>query len=290
MTGRKLSMKTEPGSTNDDIRGQVAIVTGGGRGLGRAFAQSLAEAGAKVAITARTESQLKETVALIEAAGGTVLAFMADVTDRPAMERVVEEVEKQLGPVDILVNNAAVLTPLGRDWEVDAEEWWRTMETNVRGPFLCTQIVLPHMITRRKGRIVNISSGAAHGASPTLYPYGTAYCTSKAALDRMTNLLAEAVEEYGVHVFALEVGGPTAMIEILATSPNIPEEMNILFREALKDGSGIAQSAQMVMFLVSGQADHLTGRIISSVDSSDDLLCRTEEILRDDLYTMRRRG
>lgn len=280
---------TDPKNAMGGITGQVAIVTGGGRGLGRAFAQSLAAAGAKVAITARTTSQLDETVALIEEAGGTVIAFTANVIDRTAMERVMTEVEEQLGPIDILVNNAGVITPLGNDWEVDPDEWWRTLEINVRGPFLCTQLLLPRMIARRKGRIINISSGAAHGFNPNVYPYGIAYCTSKAALDRMTNLLAVSVKEYGISIFALAPGGPTAMIEILATSPSVPEEMNALFREALAEGSGIEESAQMLMFLVSGQADYLTGRHVSVADSMDDLLHRTEEILRDDLYTIRLR-
>ncbi len=282
-------MNTDSRNATDGLAGQVAIVTGGGRGLGRAFAQSLAAAGAKVALTARTASQLSETIALIEEAGGTAIAFTADVIDRPAMEQVMTEVEEQLGPVDILVNNAAVITPLGQDWEVDPDEWWRALEINVRGPFLCTQMLLPRMIARRKGRIVNISSGAAHGFNPNVYPYAIAYCTSKAALDRMTNLLAVSVKEYGISIFSLAPGGPTAMIEIVATSPNVPQEVNVLFREALAEGSGIAESVQMLMFLVSGHADHLTGRHVSVADSMDDLLRRTEEILRDDLYTVRLR-
>jgi NAD(P)-dependent dehydrogenase (short-subunit alcohol dehydrogenase family) len=282
-------MSTDLPSAMAELSDQVAIVTGGGRGLGQAFAQALAAAGAKVAITARTESQLSETIALIEGKGGTAIAFTADVTDRSTMEYVMAEVERQLGPVDILVNNAAVITPLGHDWEVDPDEWWRTLEINIRGPFLCTQIILPRMIARRKGRIVNISSGAAHGFDTSVYPYGIAYCTSKAALARMTSLLAASVQEHEIQVFALAPGGPTTMIEILATSPKLPAPVNALFQEALGDESGIAESAQMLMFLVSGQADYLTGRHISVTDSIDDLLRRKEKILQDDLYTIRLR-
>jgi NAD(P)-dependent dehydrogenase (short-subunit alcohol dehydrogenase family) len=280
-------MSNNASSRTDGLIDQVAIVTGGGRGLGRAFAQALAKVGCLVAITARTEAELNETERLIGESGGTALSFIADVTDRPAMEQVVAKVEHQLGTIDILVNNAAVLTPLGHDWEVDAEEWWRTMEINVRGPFLCTQIVLPRMMARRKGRIINVTSGAAYGSAPNLFPYGTAYCTSKTALSRMTNLLAEAVKEHGITVFALAPGGPSAMIEILATSPNVPEEVNALFRNALVEASHeTRESVQMLLFLLSGRADKLTGRHISHTDSIDDLLRRTDEILRDDLYTL----
>lgn len=279
-------MSNNASSRTDQLCDQVAIVTGSGRGLGRAFAQALANAGCLVAITARTETELNETERLITESGGTALPFIADVTDQPAMEEVVAQVKHQLGKVDILVNNAAVLPPLGLDWEVDAEAWWRTMEINVRGPFLCTQIVLPGMMARGKGRIINVTSVAAHEYAPNMFPYGTAYCTSKTALSRMTNLLAQAVEEHGITVFALAPSGPSAMVETLATSPNVPEEMNAHFRNALEAVHQTEESVQMLLFLLSGQADKLTGRHISHTDSIDDLLQRTDEILRDDLYTL----
>lgn len=279
-------MSNNASSRTDRLIDQVAIVTGGGRGLGRAFAQALAKAGCLVAITARTEAELNETERLISESGGTALPFIADVTDQHAMEQVVAQVEEQLGEVDILVNNAAVLTPLGLDWEVDAEAWWHTMEINVRGPFLCTQMVLPGMIARSKGRIINVTSGAAHESAPNLFPYGTAYCTSKTALSRMTNLLAQAVKEHGITAFAFAPGGPSAMVEILATSPNVPEEINAHFRNALEESHQTEMSVQMLLFLLSGQADQLTGRHISHTDSIDDLLQRTDEILRDDLFTL----
>jgi NAD(P)-dependent dehydrogenase (short-subunit alcohol dehydrogenase family) len=145
------------------------------------------------------------------------------------------------------------------------------------------------MMTRRSGRIVNISSGAAYGSDPDVYPYAPAYCISKGTLAHMTNLLAIAVQDYGIGVFALGVGGPTAMIETIVASPNVPEQTRELFRAGLADRSGISASAEMLLFLVSGQADFLTGRQISATDSKDDLLRRADEILRDDLYTLRLR-
>jgi NAD(P)-dependent dehydrogenase (short-subunit alcohol dehydrogenase family) len=261
---------------------QVAMITGGGRGLGRAFAQALATAGAKVAVTARTESELKTTVQLIEETGGTAIYFPADVTDGLLISSIIAEVEHRFGPLDILVNNAGVLTPLGYDWEIDANEWWRTFEINVRGPFLWSQAVLPGMIARKKGKIVNITSIAAH----TVHPYGTAYSASKAALSHMTNLLAAAAKEHGICVFALSPGGPSAMGEILATSSKVSGELRATARETMRTGSGLAESVEMLMFLLSGQADILTGRHISFWDSADELIRRSDEILRDDLYKL----
>jgi NAD(P)-dependent dehydrogenase (short-subunit alcohol dehydrogenase family) len=278
-------MAIDPNKRTVRLDGQIAVVTGGGRGLGRAFAQALATAGATVAITARTEVELSETLSLVEGKGGSATAFTADVTDRSAMAQTIDTVEKEFGQIDILVNNAAVVTPLGYDWEVDLGEWWNTMETNVRGPYLCTQLVLPGMMARRRGRIVNVSSIAAH----TVHPYGTAYCVSKAALTQLTNLLAAGVKEHGISVFAFAPSGSTAMVETLAKSTNVPEQVNNSFREALVDGGRTQGSAEMLMFLLSGQADSLTGRHISHTDSIDELLRRAEEIVERDLYTLRLR-
>jgi NAD(P)-dependent dehydrogenase (short-subunit alcohol dehydrogenase family) len=196
------------------------------------------------------------------------------------------EVERQFGPVDLLVNNAAVLTPLGQDWEVDVDEWWRTLEINVKGPFLCTQLVLPGMLGRRRGRIINVSSVAAHG----VFPFGSAYCASKAALSHMTNLLAAAVKEHGITVFALSPAGATAMGEILATSAVVPERIRA-DRRAMEANPrvDIDSSVRMLMFLASGQADGLTGRHINHWSDIDDLLRRSEDIVKNDLYTLRLR-
>ena len=269
-----------------NLVGQVAVVTGAGRGLGRAFAQAMASAGAAVAVTARTEAELAETVRQIQEMGGTAMAFTVDVTDRPAMQRTIAYVESRFGPIDILVNNAAVITPLGYDWEVDLDEWWRTLEINLRGPFLCTQLVLPGMMARGSGRIVNVSSGAAY----TVHPYDTAYCASKAALSHWTNLLAAGVQPYGVRVFALAPGGATAMLETLATSRQLSEEVRATFRTMLENASdAIEVSTRMLMFLVSGQVDVLTGRHIEAWVQPDHLLQRADDIVRDDVFTLRLR-
>src|SRR5215218_105619 len=109
------------------LAGQVAIVTGGGRGIGRAIALALADAGAVVVVAARSDAQIRETVALIERDGGRALAVRTDVTDRCAVERLIAEAEQQAGPVDLLVNNAGVFGPIGPLWQTDPDAWWQAL-------------------------------------------------------------------------------------------------------------------------------------------------------------------
>ena len=202
-------------SEDTNLSGQVALVTGGGRGIGRALALGLAAAGAAVAVSARTEAQLAETVDLITKSGGR-----AAVSDRVAVEEMVTGVEDELGPIDLLVNNAGVPGAPGRDWEADPDRWWRVIEINVRGPFLCSWAVVPGMIKRRRGRIVNISSSSAYQSNP----YLSSYPASKAALTNMSRSLADATREYGVSVFAYCPGlVRTEMTDFMEGSPELPE-------------------------------------------------------------------
>jgi len=264
-----------------DLSGQVAFVTGGGRGLGRAFAQGLASAGAAVAIIARSEDQLSATVSLIEAAGGRAVAYPADVTDQSAIERVVAAVEQRLGPINMLVNNTGTGSlPSGPLWEMDPEHWWRTMEVNVRGPYLCARAVLPGMVARRAGRIVNISSGA----SVRVIPYLTDYCASKAALNHLTKCLEFETRDYGISVFAYSPG-------LVATDAqdNIQQygykPLTNYFRARFEEGADtpIERSVQQFMFLASGKADALSGRLLSVYDDMTELVRLADEVGRDDL-------
>lgn len=181
--------KSQETNKQEASRSQDAVVTGGGRGIGRVIAQQLAAAGVAVAIVARTSDQLEQTASLIKTAGGSVSAWAADVTDEKRINEIMAAVEESSGPITLLVNNAGRSSSSGPVWEGDPDEWWRDVEVNLRGPFLCTRAVLPGMISRRKGRIVNIASNV--GIRPA--PYATAYSCSKAALLRFTDSVAESV-------------------------------------------------------------------------------------------------
>jgi NAD(P)-dependent dehydrogenase (short-subunit alcohol dehydrogenase family) len=248
-----------------ELEGQVALVTGGGRGIGRLIAQELADAGMRVAVAARTSDQVDQTAKDIDG-----LALTADVSKQEDVEAMVSAVERELGPVDLLVNNAGV--GLGRTlpWEEDAADWWHVFEINVLGAYLCSRAVLPGMIKRGGGRIVNTGSGASYlpmsGA--------TAYGASKAALGRFGELLARQVAEFGIAVFVISPGlVRTDMTESFGdNAPWTPPEF----------------APRLVRVLASGRADRLAGRYIHAEhDDIEDLIARADEIERDDLNAIR---
>jgi NAD(P)-dependent dehydrogenase (short-subunit alcohol dehydrogenase family) len=265
----------------------VALVTGGSRGLGRAFAISLAEAGARVAVAARNADQLDETVNLILANGGEAVAVPADVTDKDAVAEMVRRVEDHLGPVNLLVNNAGAATPFGPTWDVDGDQWWRTVETNLRGPFLCSSAVMPAMVSRRDGRIINVCSGAG----TVSVAFMSAYVTSKSALIRFTEVLADEARPDGVAVFAIQPGTVrTAMAEELIRSEAgarwIPSFKRI-FDEGRDDTT--RPGTELVLYLASGMADELSGHYFAAPGDPAGIVAHAEEIRAKQLHLLRMR-
>jgi 3-oxoacyl-[acyl-carrier protein] reductase len=277
-------MATEPGQVA--LEGQVALVTGGGRGLGRAIAEALAAARAAVAVLARSADELAVTVTNIERHGGKAIPLPVDVTDRVAVEQTVVTVENTFGPIDLLVNNAGVAEPIGAFWELDPEDWWRILEVNLRGSALCARAVLPGMVARGRGRIINVTSGA--GAMPI--PSATAYCSSKAALIRLTDTLAAETEPHGVLVFALSPGVVrTRMSESLMAAPDSPwlAWLKPVFDEG-RD-TPIERAARLAVLLGSGRADALSGRVVSARDEPESVARDAEFIRSEDRYVLRLR-
>ena len=265
------------------LRGQVAVVTGGGRGIGRAIALALAKAGACAAVLARSQSELDKTVRLIEHAGGRAQAFATDVRDVLTVRSAIVEIERSLGPVDLLVNNAATAGPIGPFWETDTDQWWQALEVNLRGPVHCPRDVLPGMVARRLGRTVNIASSAIP------VPYFSSYATGKTGLIRFTETTAAELAPHDVKVFALAPGTVrTAMSEY---SLNSPEGRRWLpwFQRIFEEGLNISaeRPARMVVELASGRADAFSGRLLSVSDDLDLLLKNEKEIERGKLYSLR---
>lgn len=192
------------------LQGQVAIVTGGGRGIGAATAERLAGMGARVVLAARSDEEVEAVASRLRGQGEQAIAVPGDVTDPDIVEEIVEAALDQFGRVDLLINNAAVIWPLEELAEADPDEWAYNIMTNLVAPFMLARNVLPLMLDQGYGRILNVSSEAAF----TPVPGGSAYCAAKAGLDMMTRVLALEVAGRGVTVNALYPGHvDTAMQE-----------------------------------------------------------------------------
>ncbi len=197
-----------------EIQNATLLLTGAGSGVGRAIALEFARHGANVVCVGRRKERLDETVALIQKEGGTGLALAADVTDQQQVERVVAQTLQQFGKIDILYNNAGSFQTLGAVWEVDPDQWWKDVTINLRGTMLCCHAVLPHMIARDSGLVINMSGG-------NQIPGGTGYSCSKVAVIRLTELLARELQRKGSKVLAVIMGPGfvrTEMTELQLTS------------------------------------------------------------------------
>jgi NAD(P)-dependent dehydrogenase (short-subunit alcohol dehydrogenase family) len=256
-----------------DALSGVALVTGGGRGIGASIARELAAAGMRVAVTGRTEEQVE---AVAREVGG--LALTGDVSHRADVEAWVGRVEQELGPLDLLVNNAGIEGRAGALWEQAVEDWWHVFEVNVLGAMLCCRAVLPGMAERRAGRIVNIGSGGSYlPVRSSTIALGTAYGPSKAALGRFSEVLAAQVAPLGVRVFLISPG----LVRTAMTEPTFGDDAPWTPPEL---------APRLVRVLASGRADALAGRYLHAEhDDVEELIRRADEVLADDLNAIRLR-
>jgi 3-oxoacyl-[acyl-carrier protein] reductase len=249
--------------STENLEGQVALVTGGGRGIGANIARELAAAGAHVTVTGRTPEEVE---AVAQEAGGR--ALVGDVSRREDVQRWFSEV----GVPDVLVNNAGIAPDEDAAWEIDVDEWWHVFEVNVLGVFLCCRAAIPKMLEGGRGRIVNVASGAAYLPGSK----STAYSASKAAVHRFSETLANQLEGRGVYVFSISPGlVRTRMTEDFGdNAPWTPPEL----------------APKLVLALASGQLDKLAGRYLHAEhDDVDDLAKRADKIVESDLNAIRLR-
>jgi len=249
------------------LEGQVAIITGASRGIGRATALMLAQAGAAVVLAARSGQDIQTLAEEIKANGGQALAIPTDVTSKTDVDWLLTSTMRAFKRVDILVNNAAVLQPVGKIWEVNVNDWQKLLQINVIGPFLCARAVLPHMVERGTGRIINISSGAANGNTPGW----SAYCTSKAALNRFSGVLAAEVAHTDIEVSVVGPGTTdTAMqAEIREVDQNAFSRVDY-FRQLHATGQLYLpeEPAQLIVWLASDYGQGHNGAILNLDDAT----------------------
>jgi NAD(P)-dependent dehydrogenase (short-subunit alcohol dehydrogenase family) len=246
----------------------VALVTGGGRGIGRAIAQVFAESGMRVAITGRDGEVLASTAAEVAAAGGTVSAHPCDVSDEAAVAACVEAVIERHGGIDVLVNNAGIAGPTASLQDVAVAEWDEVQATNVRGPFLCTRTVAPHMLARGSGHVVFVS---ALGGGLRAYPSRLPYAVSKAALLAMTQTAAAELGPGGIRVNAVTPGPVKGerLERVFAGRARESGESAEEIARALAEKAPVRsfpdelEIARVALFLCSPEAGHIVGQSIN---------------------------
>jgi len=250
------------------LQGKIAVVTGGGRGIGRAIALRFAAEGAAVLVAARTESEVRSVAAEIEKAGGRAAWVAGDVSREADCAHIVSVAENRLGVAGILVNNAGDYGPVKPIEEIAAEEWDRVIAVHLRGAFLLTRLVLPAMYARGSGVILNISSVSAKAA----YPWGAAYAAAKAGLLSLTRTTAAESARRGVRANAICPGPVTETkmsqelgIAIGARLGMTPEAELAQFLEGILQGRGLtaAEIAAAAAFLASDQASAITGQSLN---------------------------
>jgi 3-oxoacyl-[acyl-carrier protein] reductase len=247
------------------LAGQVALVTGASRGIGRALATRLHDEGMDVVVVSRTEAALTALRDELTDGPGRTLAIAADVSDERSARQAVHTAEASLGPIDLLVNNAGVSE---RDdatvWEADAADWWDVMTTNVRGPLLFCQAVVPGMVQRGTGRIVNINSLRAVHALPTQ----TAYGVSKAALGKLTQSLSAGLAGTGVLAFDYSPG---------RVQTDLTQHLGMTDRPGTT-WTPMDQAVSGIVDIARGTMDELAGRFLHAHDDRSEMVRRAKDI------------
>lgn len=247
----------------------VALVTGAGKGLGRAVAERLAAVGSHVVLAARTAGDVQQVATAIEAGGGRATWHAVDVTDPIGVRQLVNTIDDEVGGVDLLVNNAGGYRAVGPLWTLDVDTWWSDVELNFKAAVLCTRAVLPAMLARGAGRVVNVGSGAAARPVAGL----DAYSSAKAALTQFGEGVERSLAGSGVHVFTYDPGpmatpGADEVLESDRGNTYLTGLAEVV-RPIRRSPESVAES---LTTLVSGRYDALGGRVVGPGDDFGALL------------------
>jgi NAD(P)-dependent dehydrogenase (short-subunit alcohol dehydrogenase family) len=271
-----------------DLKGKVAVVTGASAGVGRELALEFARQGAKVVCAARTEEKLKETVSLIEQDGGKAIFVLADVTDREQVKHLLEETISAFGPVDLLFNNAGRMTAIGASWEVDIDAWWRDIQVDLLGTFICCRTFLPHMIEKNSGVIINMDGG---GGTTGSFTGASAYGCAKVAIVRFTESLAGELESIGSAVMAVCLNPGFVASELSKKGVDTPYKAKWLphVLDKLVNNKGVPadQCAKTTIKLLKVLAPELNGRAFKNGTDYEKVSRNLEKIKKENLLTLK---
>lgn len=266
---------------------QTAFIAGAGRGIGAAVAEAFARAGSNLVLASRTQAELEQVAQVTRALGAKSLVCECDVSRREKVEAAVETALAEFGHIDVLINCAAIYGPIGPLVENDLEAWVKTIQINLMGAAFCMHAVLPSMIARRTGTIINFSGGGA--VSP--FPRFSAYSASKAAIVRLTETVAEEVKEFNIRVNTIAPGAVNTRLldQILAAGEKAGRETYTRAHEQKRNGGTPPEhAAELAVFLASEAARGLTGRLISAVWDDWKSLPSRLPALSESAFTLRR--
>ena len=271
------------------LQDRVAIITGAGRGIGRAIALAYAAEGAKLTLAARSRGELEEAERQVRELGAETIVITTDISEASQVDAMVKGTVERYGAVDILVNNAGVLGPIGPLHKGSISDWVQPIQVNLIGTYLCCRAVLPVMLSQDRGSIISLSGGGV-GTFGTAHM--SAYQASKSALITLTETLGMELEGTKVRINAISPGGVhTKMMEQIQDSTLAVGNTWWYERsKAVNEGGGtpIERVGELAVFLASDESDGLNGRFLATRDDFQNLSPRIPEIMSSDVYKLRR--
>ncbi len=271
------------------LKNKVALITGAGRGIGRAIALAYAREGAQLALAARSLDELEETARTAQSLGAATCVIGVDVTDQAAVEDMACQALDRFSRVDILVNNAGIVGPVGALEDNDVTSWIRAIQVNLVGTYLCCRALIPALVASGGGKIINLS-----GSGSTSAPYHlSAYGSSKAAIIRLTEILSLELADRNIQVNALGPGSiHTRMWEDITERAQAAGDTELYqFGQQVTGGGGasIERAAALAVWLAGNASGALSGRLVHAVtDDFPNLSAHIPSIMASDVYTLRR--
>lgn len=269
------------------MKTKTAIITGSARGIGKHLAIQFSKKGYTVILASRSKNEIEDTLNQIQTDGGSGIAIVTDVSKKNEVNQLVSSTMKNYGTIDVLINNAGIITPIGPVETIDTEKWIQTIQINLFGTYFCTKAVLPYMIPQKKGKIINFSGGGAFNPFPNF----SAYSTSKAAIIRFTETIAQELSQYNIDVNAIAPGPIKSkiMYDVIESGNLAGQELDRAKKVIDEGGFSLEKVSELALFLASEDSNGLTGKTISAKwDDLEYVRNNISKIQNSDKFTMKR--